>query len=214
MALKWSNFKTEIFSCCPDVSQACQRVKWGKDCDQRCKVLQVSSQNSIWSLLEHVSWLVTLMTSSLQGPLSNHCPLWSSGQSFRLFPACLYVLAGTSGSMPSAAISSPASICPLSVLQTFAESLECLCWTVCYAYCSLEAHTSLSVVSEFATLCTSATRLSCPRWDFPRKNIGVVSHFLLQGPSWLRKWTCISWNSCTGSADSLSLSHLGSPTVL
>ena len=51
----------------------------------------------------------------------------------------------------------------------------------------------------------SPTRLLCP-WDFPGRNTGVGCHFLLQGifptPTHLLHW----W------ADSVPLSHLGSPS--
>ena len=36
------------------------------------------------------------------------------------------------------------------------------------------------------------TRLLCP-WNFPGKNTGVGCHFLLQGFSWPRDWTHISY---------------------
>ena len=42
-----------------------------------------------------------------------------------------------------------------------------------------------------------SARLFCP-WDFPGKNTGVGCHFLLQGSSWPRAWTCISCIFCIG----------------
>ena len=42
-----------------------------------------------------------------------------------------------------------------------------------------------------------ARRLLCP-WNFPGKNTGVGCHFLLQGISQPRDWTCISGVSCIG----------------
>ena len=56
-------------------------------------------------------------------------------------------------------------------------------------------------------------RLLCP-WDTPGKNTGVGCHFLLQGIFWPRDGTHFSCVSCIGrhwQADSLPLSHLGSP---
>ena len=53
------------------------------------------------------------------------------------------------------------------------------------------------------------TSLLCP-WDFPGKNAGVGSHFLLQ-----RTFPTQGWNGLLHllrwQADSLLLSHLGSP---
>ena len=51
------------------------------------------------------------------------------------------------------------------------------------------------------------TRLLCS-WESPGKNIGVGSHFLLQGI-----FPTQGWNPCllNGQAESLPLSHLGSP---
>ena len=39
------------------------------------------------------------------------------------------------------------------------------------------------------------TSLLCP-WNSLGKNTGVGCHFLLQGSSWPRDWTCASWSSC------------------
>ena len=68
----------------------------------------------------------------------------------------------------------------------------------------------LSCVQLFATARTVADRLICP-WYFPGKNTGVGCHFLFQGifltqglkpsPLFLLHWQ----------ANSLPLSHLGSP---
>ena len=41
------------------------------------------------------------------------------------------------------------------------------------------------------------TRLLCP-WNFPGKNTGLSCHLLLQGSSWPRGWTLISWVSWIG----------------
>ena len=71
----------------------------------------------------------------------------------------------------------------------------------------------------FAILCPTLlqphglwpSRLLCP-WNFPDKNTGVGCHFLLQGSSQPRDWTCISYVSCIGRwIFFLPLSHLGSP---
>ena len=59
------------------------------------------------------------------------------------------------------------------------------------------------------TLATSQTvRLLCP-WDFPNKNTGVSHHFLFQGLflTYGLKLCLLHWQ-----ANSLSLSHQGSPT--
>ena len=42
-----------------------------------------------------------------------------------------------------------------------------------------------------------ALQASLP-WNFPGKNTGVSCHLLLQGSSWPRGWTHISWVSCIG----------------
>ena len=72
---------------------------------------------------------------------------------------------------------------------------------------------SLSHVWLFGTLWTVDPRLLCPR-NFSGKNIGVGCHFLLQG-------ICLSQGSnprllhlLQWQADSLPLSHLGSPHFL
>jgi len=52
------------------------------------------------------------------------------------------------------------------------------------------------------------TRLLCPG-DFPGKNTGVGSHFLLPGSFRPRDWTHIS--CLAGELDSLAMSYLGSP---
>ena len=73
---------------------------------------------------------------------------------------------------------------------------------------------SPSVMFNSETLGTEEpARLLCP-WDFSGKNIGVGCHFLLQGifptqgsnPRLLRLLRLRHWQ-----ADSLPLSHLGSP---
>ena len=55
--------------------------------------------------------------------------------------------------------------------------------------------------------CMQPARFLCP-WDFPGKNTGVDCHFLLQEifPSQGSNPGLLHWQ-----ADSLSLSHLGSP---
>ena len=67
---------------------------------------------------------------------------------------------------------------------------------------------------SWLTLCHhmdwSPARLLCP-WDFPGKNTGVACHFLFKGifltqVSKLRLLSVLHWQ-----ADSLPLSHLGSP---
>ena len=51
-------------------------------------------------------------------------------------------------------------------------------------------------------------RLLCP-WDSPGKNPGVGCHALLQGSSWPRDQTHVSYISCTGKL--YHQHHLGSP---
>ena len=46
--------------------------------------------------------------------------------------------------------------------------------------------------NSFAILWTAAHQVLCP-WNSPGKNTGVGSHFLLQGSSWPRGWTQVSW---------------------
>ena len=82
--------------------------------------------------------------------------------------------------------------CPLLLSQT------CVC--VCVQSCLT------------ATLWTVAARLLCP-WNFPGKNTGAGCHFLLHGV-----FLTQGLNPCLicllhWQADSLSLSHLGSPIV-
>ena len=68
----------------------------------------------------------------------------------------------------------------------------------------------LSRIQLFATPWTESTRLLSP-WDYPSKNTGVRCHFLCQGPSQLRDWTC---SSCIGRRILLPLSYLGSPVTV
>ena len=71
--------------------------------------------------------------------------------------------------------------------------------------------THCSVLSNsFATPWTQAIRLLCP-WNFSSKNTTVGCHFLLQGifPAQGSKLCLLQWQ-----ADSLPLSHLGSPGCL
>ena len=74
---------------------------------------------------------------------------------------------------------------------------------------SLEGVPVLSHVQLFATSWTEAARLLCP-WNFPDKNTGVGCHFLLQRIFLTQGLNprVLHWQ-----ADSLPLSHLGSPCL-
>ena len=70
----------------------------------------------------------------------------------------------------------------------------------------------LSPVQLFATPQTVAARLLHP-WDFPGENTGVGCHFLLQGDLPNPGLKPLSPESPALQADSLLLSHWGSPTM-
>ena len=79
-------------------------------------------------------------------------------------------------------------------------------------------HCALGVLSHSVTpnslcpygLCSPPGSSLCP-WDFPGKNAGMGCHFLLQGmfPTQGSNIRLLHWQ-----ADSLALSHLGSPFIL
>ena len=77
--------------------------------------------------------------------------------------------------------------------------LACSVPKSCLTLCD-QSHTRLPLDSQ-------PTRLLCP-WDFPGKNTGLGCHFLLQGifPIQQSNLYLLHWQ-----ADSLPLSHLGSP---
>ena len=79
----------------------------------------------------------------------------------------------------------------------------------CPQYIMLVTHCSV-LSNSFATPWTQAIRLLCP-WNFSSKNTTVGCHFLLQGifPAQGSKLCLLQWQ-----ADSLPLSHLGSPGCL
>ena len=88
-------------------------------------------------------------------------------------------------------------------------------YVICLYLCMRSLHACSAVSDSFAThgpCMGSPARFLCP-WDFPDKNTQAGCHFLLQGifptqgsnPSLLRR---MHWQ-----VDSLSLSHLGSPSL-
>ena len=78
---------------------------------------------------------------------------------------------------------------------------------VCACMLTLFSHVQL-----FATLWTVACQAHCP-WDSPGKNTGVGWHFLLQGIFLTQGIKPASPVSPALQADSLPLSHQGSPEV-
>ena len=95
------------------------------------------------------------------------------------------------------------SVLDLKLFLTFQGSIsEVNKYFFCCCYC-LVAQSCLTLQSHGL----QSTRLLCP-WDFPGKNAGVGCHFLLQGifPTPGSNLHLLLWQ-----ADSLLLSHLGSP---
>ena len=60
---------------------------------------------------------------------------------------------------------------------------------VCVLSCSVVSISSLQPFGLYPT------RLLCP-WNFPGKNTGMGCYSLLQGSSWPRDWTLVSYVSC------------------
>ena len=97
-----------------------------------------------------------------------------------------------------------------SSVATLSFCCVCVCVYVRMHACTL----SCSVVSNsFHPHGLGPTRLLCP-WDFPVKNTGMNCHFLLQGIFLTQGLNLNLRRLLHWQADSLPLSHLGSPRTL
>ena len=81
---------------------------------------------------------------------------------------------------------------------------EAVLLTLCCSCCLVA-----KLWSTFVTLWSTAHQLLCP-WDFPGKNTGVGCHFLLQG---IFQAQGLNLHLLHWQAESISLSHQGSPTT-
>ena len=95
------------------------------------------------------------------------------------------------------------------IVVMFSHQLVCICLIFIGRMCTCMLSHSV-VSSSLLPHGLQPTNFLCP-WDFPGKNIGVVCHSLLQGilptQGLNQLLQLLHWQ-----ADSLPLSHLGSPT--
>ena len=84
------------------------------------------------------------------------------------------------------------------ILRTYMDTVcihTCVCMYLWMYKCVCVCAQLLSHVRLFATLWTAACQPPLSM-EFSGKNTGAGGHFLLQGSSWPRDRTCVSWVSC------------------